>query len=68
MRFGKPQFVDFEDHFCLDILDHLARRANRRLVFTEMLPAPEGLVARDEQGDRYVSEITLEFNERGMER
>jgi len=62
MRFGKPQFVDFDDHFCLDILDHLAQRANRRLVFTEMLPAPEGLPARNTDGERHVSEITFEFN------
>ncbi|MFK4114788.1 lantibiotic dehydratase [Microbacterium sp. NPDC006705] len=62
VRFGKPQFVDFEDHFCLDILDQLAQRANRRLVFTEMLPVPESLPARNAAGERFVSEITFEFN------
>ena len=66
VRFGKPQFVDFEDHFSLGLLDNLARSANRRLVFTEMLPDPEGLIARDGEGERHVSEITIELNEAGM--
>ncbi|MHC9045401.1 lantibiotic dehydratase [Microbacterium saperdae] len=66
MRFGKPQFIDFDDHFCLDILDQLAQRANRRLVFTEMLPEPEGLPARNAAGERHVSEITFEFNAPGV--
>lgn len=65
MKFGKPQFVDLEDHFSLTLLDNLARRANRRLVFTEMLPGPEGLVARNADGERFVTELTLEINQKG---
>jgi len=65
VRFGKPQFVDFEDDFSLNLLDHLARSANRRLVFTEMLPNSDGLVAQGESGEQYVSEITIELNEAG---
>lgn len=68
MRFGKPQYIDFDDHFCLDNLDQLAQRANRRLVFTEMLPTPEGLPARDASGDGHVSEITFEINEQAVAR
>ncbi|GAA4897596.1 lantibiotic biosynthesis dehydratase-like protein [Stackebrandtia albiflava] len=66
VRFGKPQFVDFEDYFSLGLLDNLAESANRRLVFTEMLPDSEGLVAKGPNGERYVTELTIEINEAGM--
>ena len=67
VRFGKPQFIDLESHFSLAILDDLAKRANQRLVFTEMLPAPEGLVAQDANGGHHVTELTVEINQKGWE-
>ena len=67
VRFGKPQFVDLESYFSLAILDDLAKRANQRLVFTEMLPAPEGLVVQDANGGHHVTELTVEINQKGWE-
>lgn len=56
----KPQYVDFDNFFSLQSLDHMATRAERRVVMTEMLPGPDELWLRGEDG-AYVTEQTVEI-------
>ncbi|SIO85747.1 lantibiotic dehydratase [Nocardiopsis sp. JB363] len=56
----KPQYVDFDNYFSLQSLDHMATRAERRVVMTEMLPAPDELWLQGEDG-AYVTEQTVEI-------
>ena len=56
----KPQYVDFDSFFSLQSLDHMATKAERRVVMTEMLPDPDDLWLQGEDG-AYVTEQTVEI-------
>ncbi|WP_069813258.1 lantibiotic dehydratase [Streptomyces sp. TP-A0874] len=57
----KPQYVDFDSYFSLQLLDAAARKTEGRVVLTEMLPGPEELWLKD--GDQqYVTELTVELD------
>ncbi|MEU8324084.1 lantibiotic dehydratase [Nonomuraea sp. NPDC048881] len=58
---GKPQFIDFDSHFSLMLLDDIVRTAGERVVFTEMLPDLENLWPYA-GGGAYVSELTVEMD------
>ncbi|MEV0615171.1 lantibiotic dehydratase [Nonomuraea sp. NPDC050404] len=58
---AKPQFIDFDSHFSLMLLDDLVKSADRRLVFVEMLPDVGDLWLRPD-GREYVSELTVEID------
>ncbi|GAB3137379.1 lantibiotic dehydratase [Micromonospora sonneratiae] len=57
----KPLYVDFDSYFSLLLLASVARNANRRLVFTEMLPDHDQQPLTDD-GRAHVSELVLAFN------
>nr|MDT0663373.1 lantibiotic dehydratase [Micromonospora sp. DSM 115978] len=57
----KPLYVDFDSYFSLTLLASVAREADRRLVFTEMLP-DHGQQWLADGGDAHVSELVLAFN------
>lgn len=58
---GKPQFIDFDSHLSLMLLDDIVRTAGERVVFTEMLPDLENLWPYA-GGGAYVSELTVEMD------
>ncbi|MBM0274986.1 lantibiotic dehydratase [Micromonospora tarensis] len=57
----KPLYIDFDSYFSLNLLTAVARAAENRLVFTEMLPdhCQQWLTDRD---GAHVSELVLAFN------
>jgi hypothetical protein len=57
----KPLPIDFQSRFCVELLDRLAREADRRLVLTEALPTPEQALVRDSSGQEWVSELLIEI-------
>ena len=56
----KPQYVDLESLSSLRLLDDMVRSGSPRLVFQEMLPAPDQLW-HDSNGELHVSEQTIEI-------
>lgn len=56
----KPQYVDFDSFFSLQLLDHMTAGAGHRVVMTEMLPGPDELWFQGEDGP-YVTEQTVEI-------
>ncbi|WP_408668578.1 lantibiotic dehydratase [Jatrophihabitans sp.] len=63
----KPLYVDFDSYFSVQLLHTATRGATATAVLTEMLPGPEELWLRNGE-DRYVTELTVEFNGMRMER
>ncbi|MEV0429722.1 lantibiotic dehydratase [Micromonospora sp. NPDC050495] len=57
----KPLYVDFDSHFCLQLLEATGRGAGSRLVLTEMLPDRDEQVLRG-PGGTHVTELTVELN------
>ncbi|WP_157739812.1 lantibiotic dehydratase [Micromonospora narathiwatensis] len=57
----KPLYVDFESHFCLQLLEATGRGGGSRLVLTEMLPDRHEQVLRG-PGGTHVTELTVELN------
>ncbi|MDG4832113.1 lantibiotic dehydratase [Solwaraspora sp. WMMD1047] len=57
----KPLYVDFDSYFSLTLLAAVAREADKRLVFTEMLP-DHGQQWLTDGGAAHVSELVLAFN------
>ncbi|MFE9658018.1 lantibiotic dehydratase [Micromonospora sp. NPDC006431] len=57
----KPLYVDFDSHFCLQLLEATGRGAGSRLVLTEMLPDRDEQVLRGPDGS-HVTELTVELN------
>ncbi|MCZ2819833.1 lantibiotic dehydratase [Modestobacter sp. VKM Ac-2977] len=57
---GKPQYVDFESHYCLALLKEMVQQGASRLVLTEMLPGPGDLWVDSPDG-AHVSEQTIEM-------
>lgn len=55
----KPQYVDFESYFSLQLLERMAAAAERRVVMTEMLPSPDEAWLEG-PGGRYITEQTVE--------
>lgn len=51
----KPVYLDLENPYALDLLQHLAGK-NRKVIFSEMLPPPDQLWLRDQKGT-YCSEL-----------
>jgi hypothetical protein len=57
----KPMYVDFENFFCVTLLERVVTRSSARLVMTEMLPDMEHLWFQ--HGDEpYVTELILELS------
>lgn len=63
----KPQYVDFDSHLSLALLDSTVRSATQRLVFTEMLPDIEQLWLHPD-GRPHVTELTIEIDGTAEER
>ena len=62
---GKPQYVDFAGYLSLTALDAMVKSAEGRVVFREMLPAPDELHAWSDRGG-HVTELAVEtFHQRG---
>ena len=57
----KPMFVDFENFFCVMLLERVITRSSARLVMTEMLPGREHLWFQHGD-DSYVTEFILELS------
>ncbi|GHD32346.1 lantibiotic dehydratase [Nocardiopsis kunsanensis] len=57
---SKPQYVDFDSFFSLQLLDHMVAKAKRRVVMTEMLPGPDDLWLQGDEG-AHVAEQTVEI-------
>ncbi|MFU8874095.1 lantibiotic dehydratase [Micromonospora sp. SL4-19] len=57
----KPLYVDFDSHFCLQLLEATGRGAGSRLVLTEMLPDRAEQVLNG-PGGTHVTELTVELN------
>ncbi|MCX5693869.1 MAG: lantibiotic dehydratase [Candidatus Omnitrophica bacterium] len=55
---SKPFFVDFENYFAVEVFMNFIKKAKEKLSITEMLPGPEGLWFKDDEG-RYTSEFRL---------
>ena len=57
----KPQYVDFDSYFSVQLLDTAARATESTVVLSEMLPGPDEQWLRD-GGQRYVTELTMELD------
>jgi hypothetical protein len=70
----KPQYVDFDSHLCLGVLEHAARGSSSTLVFSEMLPGPDEQAVRETGphgeggGPARVTELTVEMSTTDTER
>ena len=58
----KPFFVDFENPFCVSLLEKLMSETNSYLQFTEMLPSSKDAMLTH-NGDSYVSECVVEITQ-----
>lgn len=57
----KPMYVDFENFFCVTLLERVVARSGSRVVMTEMMPGPDELWLR-QGGGSYVTEFVIELS------
>jgi hypothetical protein len=63
----KPQYVDFDSYFSVQLLDTAARGTESTVVLSEMLPGPDEQWLSD-GGQRYVTELTMQLDGTRTER